>query len=301
MKKQIAFACSLAVLAGTAHTARAQSGEPQVQSYSLDIEAKVLTDRKNRGVSDTYNLPGAELTMEAVHESGLVGYLQLGTVRKEIFPDTNGLQVTGAFGYRWGKSDGWHFGVGAAQEWFPGAKVNDAPTGIDWSTGQPTGLTNTKFDTTYAIFEFAYGVVEARYLYVTSRDLRGNNTAIICGSTYMPAVLAGGDPSKAIACYGDGFHNSRGSQLLDVKTEHRLTGQTKLIGHIGFQKMRNFRDGDLFDYKFGVVHTRWGLDFGAEVAGARLRNRELAVVLDSAGNSKKVDRAALILSLAKRF
>ncbi|UUZ55397.1 hypothetical protein LP419_06585 [Massilia sp. H-1] len=156
-----------------------------MQSYSLDIEAKVLTDRKNRGVSDTYNRPGAELTMEAVHESGLVGYLQLGTVRKEIFPDTNGLQVTGALGYRWGKSDGWHFGVGAAQEWFPGAKVNDAPTGIDWTTGQPTGLTNTKFDTTYAIFEFAYGVVEARYLYVASRDLRGNNTAIICGSTYM--------------------------------------------------------------------------------------------------------------------
>ncbi|UUZ49891.1 hypothetical protein LP420_07045 [Massilia sp. B-10] len=39
-----------------------------------------------------------------------------------------------------------------------------------------------------------------------------------------------------------------------------------MVGHIGFQKMRHFHDGDLFDYKFGVVHTRWGLDFGAEVA-----------------------------------
>ncbi len=292
---------ALAVLASFINSAHAWADEPTVQSYSLDVEAKVLTDRKNRGVSDTYNRPGAELTMEAVHESGLVGYLQLGTVRKEIFPDTNGLQVTAALGYRWGNPDAWHFGVGVAQEWFPGSKVNDAPTGIDWSTGEPTGVTNTKFDTSYAVFEFAYGVVEARYLYVVSEDLRGNNTAIICGSTYMPAVLAGGDPSKAIACYDAGFKHSRGSHLLDIGMEHKLDGRNKLVAHIGFQKMRNFRDADLFDYKFGVVHTRWGLDFGAEVAGARLRNRELAVVLDSSGNSRKVDRAAIILSLAKRF
>ncbi|MEJ7808573.1 MAG: hypothetical protein WKG03_21955 [Telluria sp.] len=134
-----------------------------------------------------------------------------------------------------------------------------------------------------------------------SDDLRGNNTAIVCGSTYLPAVLAGGDPSKAIACYDGGFKHSRGSQLLDIGIEHKLDGRSKLVAHIGFQKMRNFRDADLVDYKLGIVHTRWGLDFGVELAGAVLRNRELAVVLDSSGNSKKVDRAALILSLAKRF
>jgi hypothetical protein len=297
MKQLAALAALVCILAPL----QARAEEPVIQSYSLDIEAKVLTDRKNRGVSDTYNRPGAELTMEAVHESGFVGYLQLGTVRKEIFPDTNGLQITGALGYRWGNPDAWHFGVGVAQEWFPGAKVNDAPTGIDWTTGEPTGVTNTKFDTSYGVFEFAYGVIEARYLYVFSDELRGNNTATICGATYMPAVMAGGDPSKAIACYEGGLKHSRGSHLLDVAIEHKLDGRNKLVGHIGFQKMRNFRDADLFDYRFGVVHTRWGLDFGVELAGARLRNRELAVVMDSSGNSRKVDRAALILSLAKRF
>jgi hypothetical protein len=301
MSRLFARAVGLAAAIAAINVAHARADEPVLQSYSLDIEAKVLTDRKNRGVSDTYNRPGAELNIEAVHESGLVGYLQLGTVRKEIFPDTNGLQVTGALGYRWGKSDGWHFGAGVAQEWFPGAKVNDAPTGIDWSTGEPTGVTNTKFDTTYGVFEFAYGVVEARYLYVLSEDLRGNNTATICGSTYMPAVLAGGDPAKAIACYDAGFKHSRGSQLLDVGIKHPLTGRTKLVAHLGLQRMRNFRDADLVDYRLGVVHTHWGLDFGAELAGARVRNRELAVVLDSAGNSRKVDRATVILSLAKRF
>ncbi|MDQ1920042.1 hypothetical protein [Massilia pseudoviolaceinigra] len=291
----------LAALAGAIHSGQAHANEPAIQRYALDIEAKLLTDRKNRGVSDTYNRPGAELTMEAVHESGVVGYLQLGTVRKEIFPDTNGLQVTGALGYRWGNPDGWHFGAGMAQEWFPGAKVNDAPTGIDWTTGEPTGVTNTKFDTSYGVFEFAYGAIEARYLYVFSDELRGNNTATICGSTYLPSVLAGGDPGKAIGCYEGGLKHSRGSQLLDIGIKHKLDGRNKLIAHIGFQKMRHFRDADLVDYKLGIVHTRWGLDFGAELAGAVLRNRELAVLPDSSGNTRKVDRAALILSLAKRF
>ncbi|MES2316258.1 MAG: TorF family putative porin [Pseudomonadota bacterium] len=301
MKKHFVCGIGFAILGSSFNLAQAAGEEPVLQSYSLDIEAKVLSDRKNRGISDTYNRPGAELTLKAVHETGILGYLQLGTVRKEIFPDTNGLQVTGAVGYRWGKSDGWHFGVGVAQEWFPSAKVNDAPTGIDWTTGEPTGVVNTKFDTTYGVFEFAYGIVEARYLYVMSKDLRGNNTATICGSTYMPAVLAGGDPSKAIACYEGGFKRSGGSHLLDVDVKYPISGQTKLVAHLGLQQLQNFRDGDLVDYRLGAVHTRWGLDFGAELAGAALRNRALAVVLDSDGNSKKVDRTTVILSVAKRF
>jgi hypothetical protein len=303
MSKNLPCGVVLAVLFASPNFAQAQSTptEPEIQSYSLDVEAKIISDRKNRGVSDTYNKPGAELTMTAVHETGLVGYLQFGTVRKEIFPNTNNLQITAAIGYRWGNPDAWHFGFGAAQEWFPSAEARDAPTGIDWTTGMPTGLVTTKFDTTYAIFEFGYGKVEARYLYVASDDLRGNNTATICGATYLPAVLAGGDPTKAIACYEGGFKRSRGSHLLDVGYQHQLSGQTKLVLHVGAQKMRNFRDADLVDYKIGLVHTKWGLDFGAEVAGAKLRNRELAVVLDSEGKSKKVDRTALIVSVAKRF
>lgn len=292
---------ALISLSLSASAAAADEKEPQIQSYSLDWEAKLLSDRRNRGTSDTFNQAGLEFGLTAAHESGMVGVLQLGTVRKEIFPDTNGLQVLGAVGYRWGKPNAWHFGVGLAQEWFPSAKINDLPSGIDWSSGIPSGLANTKFDTTYGVFEFAYGILEARYLYVLSKDLRGNNTATICSSLYLPAVLAGGDPSKAIDCFGTGMKHSGGSQLLDIDLKYKLDGQTKLLAHVGYQKMHNFSGADLFDTKLGLVHSRWGFDWGAELITANLRNAEYGIAFDSAGNVKRIDKTVLVLSVAKRF
>lgn len=300
MGKRTVLGVAAAMLAGAVHSAHA-ADEPVIQSYSVDVEAKFITDRKNRGLSDTFNLPGAELSVTAAHESGVIGYLQLGSVRKEIFPETNGLAVTGALGYRWGNPDAWHFGVGAAREWFPKAEARDTPTGFDWATFTPTGVTNTKFNTTYGLFEFGYGEIEARYLYVLSEDLRGNNTATICGSAFLVPLMNGADPTKAMACYDRGFLHTGGSHLLEVTIKHRLNGQTSLVAHAGFQKTKHFRDGDIFDYKLGVVHTRWGFDWGAEVAGAKVRDSDLAIVFDSSGRSKHVDRTALILSVAKKF
>ena len=167
---------SLAVL--TPAQAAEQPPEPEMASYALDIEAKVLSDRRTNGLSDTYLGPGAELTFNYAHESGLIGYLQLGNVAKESFPD-GGATAVAAVGYRWGNPSGWHFGVGLAQEMFPGAKVNDAPRQpfVD-----PTDTVNTRFDTTFGVLEFGYGIIEARYLLVASKDFRGNNTAVVCGS-----------------------------------------------------------------------------------------------------------------------
>ncbi|WP_338849111.1 TorF family putative porin [Massilia sp. W12] len=291
-------ACGLMMAAATPAVA---ADEPKIQSYVLDIEAKILSERRNRGTSDTFNRPGAELNFTLAHESGWVGLLTLGSVKKEIFPDSNGWQILAATGYRWGKPDAWRFGVGLAQEWFPSAKLNGLPSGIDWSIPAPTGLANTKFDTTYGVFEFGYGALEGRYLYVLSKDLRGNNTATICGSLYLPAVLAGGDPSQAMDCYGSGMKHSGGTHLLDLDYKHRLDGQSKLLLHLGYQKLRNFSGGDIWDWKIGVTHQRFGLEFGAEVVGARLRNAAYGVAFDANRQSHRIDKTALVLSLAKKF
>lgn len=294
-------ALALACASGGARAAAIDPVEPVFQSYSIDIEAKILSDRKTRGVSDSFNNPGAELTIEAAHETGLLGYLQFGTVSTDVFPEGNGTALTGALGYRWGNPDAWHFGLALAQEWFPGARATGVPTGMDWATGEPTGLADTRFDTRYAVFEFGYGALRGRYLYVLSKDFRGNNTAVVCGSAYLPDVLAGGDPGKAMECYEGGFRRSGGSHLIDLDYTYPLGPRTHLKAHLGYQKVRNFRGLDGFDYSLGIVHTEWGLDFGLEVAGARLRNRDLAVVTSASGEKRRTDRTALVATIAKRF
>jgi hypothetical protein len=288
------------VLAATTADTPKDNDEPKIASYSVDIEAKLLSDRRNRGISDSFNNPGAQVTITAAHESGIIGLLEIGSVSKVVFPEGNRLLVLGATGYRWGNHDGWHYGVGIAREWFPGAKAIDAPTGFD-ETFTPTGTVTTNFNTTYGVFEFGYKLLEARYLYVLSEDLRGNNTAVLCGSAYLPQVLAGGDPSKAIACYNQGFKHSGGSHLLDFDIKYPIAPKTKLTAHLGYQKTHNFRDADLLDYKFGVLRSEWGFDFGAEVVGAKLRNRDLAIVTDTNGHSKRLDQTALLLTVGKKF
>lgn len=194
LTRSACVAALIATLSGTAAAApNTAPAEPELQSYSIDFEAKVSSDRRTNGLSDTYRRPGAELSMTAVHESGLLAYLQLGTVAKENFPDGDRTTAVASLGYRWGNPSAWHFGTGVAQEMFPHAQVKDAP--IDPFNGSIETAT-TKFNTTYGVFEFGYGIFEARYLLVMSRDFRGMNTSVVCGSAVQIAE-AQGDPTYA--------------------------------------------------------------------------------------------------------
>ena len=55
------------------------------------------------------------------------------------------------------------------------------------------------------------------------------------------------------------------------------------------------------DYRLGLEHTRWGVVFGAEVAGAKVRDRAPFVAVDEGGTARRMDTTKLILSIAKRF
>ena len=148
------------------------------QSYALDFELKYQTDRRTRGVSDTKRCR-CRIHRDGGTRSGALALLQIGASAKRCFP-TATASILGALGYRNGTATGWRYGVGLAQEWFPGASA-DAPTGVDWMTtamtGEPTftGMANTSFDTRYLLLELGYGMLDARYLYVLSQDFRGNN------------------------------------------------------------------------------------------------------------------------------
>jgi len=296
----------LALLGAAACTAAAAQpapaappDEPEIASYTIDTTVKFWSDRKSRGVSDTFGRPGADLTVEAAHESGLVAQVQLGSVSRVNYPEGNRLNALLALGWRGGDPDALHYGVGAAREWFPRARVVGAPTGFD-EAFEPTGVADTRFHTSYLVGELGWGIVTARYLYVVSRDFRGANTSTVCAA-YLPAVLAGGDPGAALDCYGPGMKHSRGTQLLDLDLAYPLRGDTRLIAHLGWQKVRNFRGMDTMDWRLGLEHTRWGLVFEAEVAGAHARNRALFIATDEGGRTRRLDASKLILSVAKRF
>lgn len=294
---------TLALVATTSAHAAAP-GEPEIQTYSIDMEAKVLTDRRTNGLSDTYRRPGAEFTVTAAHESGFLGYLQLGTVAKESFPDGNKTTALAAMGYRWGKPEGWHFGAGAAHEMFPGSSVELHDNEIAYAMGGPAELVKTNFDTTFGLFEFGYGIVEARYLLVLSKDFRGNNTSVVCGAAAQIGMIenGGADLSEAMSCYDRGYHHSRGSHLLQVEARIPLNSSTKLVTHLGYTAVRNFSFLNTLDYKLGISHTRWGFDFEADIVGGSMRNSYYGKTATTDGTSvKRIDEPALMASIAKRF
>ncbi|MFN4265722.1 MAG: TorF family putative porin [Aquabacterium sp.] len=298
----IALALAACLAHGSSQAQAAPQDEPDIQSHVLEYEVKLLSDRRTNGLSDTYLRPGAEFTINAAHESGVIGYLQLGSVAKANFPNSHLWTAVAAIGYRWGHPEGWHYGVGLAQELFPGAEAKDAPRNpfVD-----PTDTINTRFDTQFAVIELGYGAIEARYLHVLSKDFRGNNTAVVCGARFGPEIplyLASlADPSAAIACYGDGVQHSRGSQLLSVDTRYAIRHDTKLLAHVGYTQVKHFDQVATTDYKLGIVHTRWGMDWGLDAIAARMKDRSYAVTYDANGHVKRIDKTALIASLAKRF
>lgn len=297
-------ALSLAAAASLSFSAYAAApGEPEIQSYAIDMEAKVTSDRRTNGLSDTYRRPGAEFTVTAAHESGFLGYLQLGTVAKESFPDGNKTTAVGALGYRWGKPSAWHFGVGAAQEVFPGSSVEVYDNVIAAQMGDPAQLVKTNFDTTFGLLEFGYGIIEARYMLVLSKDFRGNNTSVVCGSAAQIDQIKGDDSfTKATECYDRGYHNSRGSQLLQVEARIPVNGQTKILTHLGYTAVHNFSFLNTLDYKLGVIHTRWGLDFEADIVGGSMRDSYYGNTANTDATSvKRIDKPALMASIAKRF
>ena len=294
------LAANLIALGLPSHAA--SSDEPVIQSYAIDYEAKLLTDRRTNGLSDTFLRPGAEFTINAAHESGVIGFLQFGSVARANFPESKLWTAVAAVGYRWGNPQGWHYGVGAAHEMFPGSQVKDAPRNpfVD-----PTDTINTRFDTSFAVLELGWGIIEARYLHVISKDFRGNNTAVVCGSRFGPEFDAYGlgtaDPTAAMDCYGDSVKHSKGSQLLSIDAKYPIANNTKLVAHVGYTKVKNFDQVATVDYKLGVAHTRFGLDFELDAVAARMHDRSYAVTYDVYGNTKRIDRTALVASIAKRF
>lgn len=304
MKRAISGACAL--LLGCAAMAQSNDGPPggeaATATYSVETTLRLMTDRRSRGISDSDRHPAAELHVEAAHASGLVGVFELGTVSSHVYPGSKGYNALVAGGYRWGNPDAWHFGVGLAHERFPGAHF-EAPGAVgfdvDPATGEPflvpLAVRDHDFTTTYGVFEFAWGPVEARYLHVLSKEFRGFSTGMVCGTLLTLRT----DPTSGLDCFARGDHGSRGTQLLDVDFNPKLDGRTTLLLHAGLQKVKNFSEADTWDWRAGVKHSRWGFDWSLEVVGAHVKAAELYVATDDP--TRRLDKTGVVFTIAKTF
>ena len=285
---------SLAVfmlLAGVAAPALAA----ETASFAIDTEVKVTTDQRTRGISDSLNKPGVKLSVQAAHETGLIGLVEFASVSKKQFLDGDGLGVLLAGGYRFGDPEGWHFGVGVATELFPGAKF-EAPHGFDLNTFTPTDFQTTKYDSTFAVVEISYGALEGRVLNVISKTYRGADTGGVCGT--MLLLMA--DPTQGLECYARGDHGSRGSWLFDLDYKFNLTPTTTLNLHGGYQKIANFREADFSDFRVGVTHKRWGFDWSADWVTTNTRVKELYIAQDG-DKQRATDGNKFFVTVSRHF
>ena len=288
--RPLSFAIGMLLAGGGVQALAAETA-----SYAVDTEVKVTSDQRTRGISDSLNRPGMKLSIQAAHESGLIGLVEFSSVSKKQFLDGAGLGMTVAGGYRFGDPDGWHFGAGLATELFPGAKF-EAPHGFDMTTGAPTDFQSTRYDSTFAVAEIGYGALEGRILNVISKTYRGADTGGVCGT--MLALMP--DPTQALDCYARGDHGSRGSWLLDLDYKVSLTPATTLNLHGGYQKIANFKEANFSDYRIGVTHKRWGFEWNADWVTTNTRVRELYLAQD--GDKLRVtDGDKFTVSVSRRF
>jgi len=286
----LSFAAGL-VLAGAA----AQALSAETASHSIDTEVKLSSDQRTRGISDSLNRPGLKLSVQAAHESGVIGLVEFSSVSKKQFLDGAGLGMTLAGGYRFGDPEGWHFGAGLATELFPGAKF-EAPHGFDMSTGTPTDMQTTKYDSAFAVAEIGYGALEGRILNVISKTYRGADTGGVCGT--MLLLMA--DPTQALDCYARGDHNSRGSWLFDLDYKFNLDPATTLNLHGGYQKIANFKEANFSDFCIGITHKHWGFDWNADWVTTNTRVKELYLAQDG-DTLRATDGNKFFVSVSRRF
>src|ERR1043165_3855586 len=78
----------------------ARADDAGVATMAIDTEVKLLSDLRNRGVSDSGRKPSLQLGVQLAHESGVIGLAQLSTVSKKAFTDGDGVNLLLGTGYR---------------------------------------------------------------------------------------------------------------------------------------------------------------------------------------------------------
>lgn len=278
-----------------ANLASASEDDNGVASYAIDMTARVASDIRTRGVSDSLNKPGAKFTVQLAHESGFVALAEFTTVSKKQFLEGDGASVLLAGGYRFGDPEAWHFGLGYAAELFPSAQFQ-APQKFDFQNFMPTDEHSTNYNGQFAVLEIGYGALEGRIAQIVSKTYRGANTGGVCGAMLQYAS----DPTKALKCYARGDQNSRGSMLFDLDYRYQLARHTSMKLHAGHQYIANFSEAAITDYGIGVIQRQWGFDWGVDWVSPHTKARELYLAQDGE-HTRATDENQWVFSVSRTF
>ena len=94
-----------------------------------------------------------------------------------------------------------------------------------------------------------------------------------------------------------GFVDSRGSGYLDATAIYPLAEGLNLVGHVGYQKFKNYSASDYSDYRLGATYDWFGFTWGASVYGTS----EDVRFSKPGGKTRDLGKAGLVLSVSKTF
>ncbi|KAB2900329.1 MAG: hypothetical protein F9K35_07075 [Burkholderiaceae bacterium] len=260
----------------------------------------IVTDSRERGLSNSAGRPAARASIEWLHASGAFAELELLSISKHQYPQGLGMRMQAAGGYRWGDPDGWHYEAGGQYSRFPGSTLKGGsgyhlvldPEGGDIIDA--TLIPAQTSPTTAELFgRISYQNLSVRYYHTVSRNFYGIGTNTVC-----PAIP---DFEASFECFQGGARNTRGSGYLEWAYLHRLSKAASLELRLGYQRVRNFHDFNTRSFSLEYRHLWRDYEFSVAAVGARARSREVYEVDVGGGQQRNSARTRLVLGVSHRF
>jgi uncharacterized protein (TIGR02001 family) len=260
MKVTITAVAMVALLAPV--IADAQTADAKAAPAStLTGNFAVVSDYRFRGISQSYKLPAVQGGIDWNHSSGLYLGNWNSSVSGNSFPNGASIEMDFYGGYKFAVAEGLTLDVGALYYYYPG------------------GFYNVPARTTFNNFEVYVGATWGSFsgkVFVTTTDLFGINS-----DTY-------------------GGKDSKGSYYVDLNYSTEIMPKVTLLGHVGYQSVRNYSDLSYWDYKVGLTYDWSGWMLGAALVGTNA-DSNLYYAVDSSGKTKSTGKATVVLSIGKSF
>ncbi|MEO8158294.1 MAG: TorF family putative porin [Betaproteobacteria bacterium] len=238
----------------------------------------LTTDYIFRGVSQTMGNPAVQGGFDYAHSSGLY----VGTWASNV----SGTQYTNAnmewdlYGGYTGKiNDDLSYNVGGIYVYYPDGVTGPAPN-KKWNTAELFGGATWKWFNVKASYSLTnwYGI--------------GKDGGFV-PTEINTAASSADDPANP--------DDSKGSLYLEANASYELPMKFVLSGHVGHQKINNYKELDYTDWKIGVSKDFSGFNVALAYTDTNAKKYNLYYVTDVTGDQKKLAEGAVILSVTKTF